>query len=126
MTEDTIINLAEQQQKKNSDEVMSISTNRSDAKRKVAEKEREMIKTRVSNCMEWIIRKLEKAEMAEVKKKGKTRGRGKPNKTPSGAEKRKAWPSVAASSTPINTAVDVKFEHMGRMRNIDLVSMMNK
>ena len=34
--------------------------------------------------------------------------------------------AVAASSTPINTAVYVKFEHMGRMRNIDLGSMMNK
>ena len=33
---------------------------------------------------------------------------------------------MAASSTPINTAVDVKFNHMGRMRNIDLDSMMNK
>ena len=33
---------------------------------------------------------------------------------------------MAASITPINTAVDVKFEHMGRMRNIDLGSMMNK
>ena len=85
-----------------------------------------MIKTRVSNCMEWIIRKLEKAEMAEAKKKGKTRGRGKSNKNPSGAGKRKARPAVAVSSTPIKTAVDVKFEHMGRMCNIDLGSMMNK
>ena len=33
---------------------------------------------------------------------------------------------MAASITPINTAVDVKFDHMGRMRNIDLGSMMNK
>ena len=37
-----------------------------------------------------------------------------------------ARPAVAASSTPIDTAVDIKFEHMGRMRNIDLGSMMNK
>ena len=43
---------------------MSIATSRADAKRKVAEKEREMIKIRVSNCMEWILRELEKAEMA--------------------------------------------------------------
>ena len=100
LTEDTMIKLAEEQQQKHSDEVMRIATNRADAKRKVAEKEREMIKTRVSNCMEWIIRKLEKAEMAEVKKKGKARGRGKSNKTPSGAGKRKARPDVADSSTP--------------------------
>ena len=64
--------------------------------------------------------------MAEVKKKGKARGRGKSNKTPSGAGKRKARPDVADYSTPINTSVDVKFEHMERMRNIDLGSMMNK
>ena len=76
--------------------------------------------------MEWIIRKQEKAEMAEVKKKGKARGRGKSNKTPPGAGKRKARPDVSASSTPINTELYVKFEHMGRMRNIDLGSMMNK
>ena len=76
--------------------------------------------------MEWIIRKLEKSEMEEVKKKGKAIGRGKSNKTPSGAVKRKARPDLDDSSTPINTAVDVKFEHMGRMRNIDLGSMMNK
>ena len=92
---------------------MSIYTNRAYAKRKVAEKESEMIKNRVRNCMEWIIRKLEKAEMAEAKKKGKTRGRGKSNKNPSGAGKRKARPAVAVSSIPTNTAVDVKFEHMG-------------
>ena len=85
-----------------------------------------MIKTRVINCMEWIVRNLEKAEMTEVKKKGKARGRGKSNKTPLGAGKTKARPSVADSSTPINTSVDVRFEHMGRMRNIDLGSMMNK
>ena len=64
--------------------------------------------------------------MSEVNKKGNARGRGKLNKTPSGAGKRKARQAVAANSTPINTAVDVKFEHMGRMRNIDLGSMMNK
>ena len=85
-----------------------------------------MIKTRVSNCMKLIIRNLEKAEMAEVKKKGKARGRGKSNKTALGAGKSKARPAVADSITPINTAVDVKFEHMRRMRNIDLGSMMNK
>ena len=126
MTEDTMIKLAEEHQQKHSDEVMMIATSRADAKRKAAEKEREMIKTRVRNCMDWIIRKLEKAEMAEVKKKGTARGRGKSNKTPSGAGKSKARPAVAASSTPINTAVDVKSDHMGRMRNIDLISMMNK
>ena len=76
--------------------------------------------------MEWIIRKLEKSEMAEVKKKGKSIGRGKPNKTPSDAGKRKARPAVAASNTHINISVDLKFEHVGRMRNIDLGSMMNK
>ena len=38
----------------------------------------------------------------------------------------KARPAMAVSSTPINTSVDVKFEHMGRMRNIDLGSTMNK
>ena len=105
---------------------MRISTNRADAKRKIAEKEREMIKARVSNCMEWIIRELDKAEMAEVRKKGKARGRGKSNKTSSGAGKRKTSLALAASITPINTAVDVKFEHMERMRNIDLGNMMNK
>ena len=126
MTEDKMIRLAGEQQQKHSDEVMRIATNRADAKRKVAEKERDMIKTSVSNCMEWIIRKLEKAEMVEVKKKGKARGRGKSNKTPSGAGKSKARPAVTDSIKPINTAVDVKFEHMGRMRNIDLGSLMNK
>ena len=60
-----------------------------------------MIKNRVSNCMEWIIRKLENSDMAEVKKKGKTIGRGKSNKTPSGAGKRKSRPDVDAYSTPI-------------------------
>ena len=64
MTEDTMIKLAEEQQQKHSDEFMRIATNRAYAKRKVAEKERETIKTRVSNCMEWIIRKLEKADMS--------------------------------------------------------------
>ena len=126
MTEDIMIKLAEEKQQRHSYEVMRNATNRADAKRKVAEKERETIKTRVSNCMEWIIRKLEKADMAEVKKNGKARGRGKSNKNPSGAEKRKMSPAVAASSTTINTAVDVKSEHMGRIRNIDLGSMMNK
>ena len=61
LTEDTMIKLSEEKQQKYSDEVMRISTNRADAKRKVTEKEREIIKTIVSNCMEWIIRKLEKA-----------------------------------------------------------------
>ena len=42
-----MIKLADAQQKKHSDEVMRISTKRADAKRKVAEKEMEMIKTRV-------------------------------------------------------------------------------
>ena len=41
-------------------------------------------------------------------------------------EKIKARPAVDYSSTPINTSVDIKFEHMGGMRNIDLGSMMNK
>ena len=77
MTEDTMINLDEEKQQNHSDDVMRIATSRADAKRKAAEKEREMIKTRVSNCMEWILRDLEKAEMASVKKKGKARGRGK-------------------------------------------------
>ena len=62
-----------------------------------------MIKTRVSNCMEWIIRKLEKSEMAEVKKKSKAIGRGKSNKTPSGAGKKgrqgQMWLLIAHPST---------------------------
>ena len=33
---------------------------------------------------------------------------------------------MAASSKPIITSVDLKFEHTGRMRNTDLGSMMNK
>ena len=59
--------------------------------------------------------------MAEVKKKGKAIGRGKSNKTPSGAGKRKSRPAVDAYSTPINTAVDVKFEHMGGYVTLTLV-----
>ena len=87
LTEDKMIKLAEEQQQKHSDEVMRIATNRAYANMKVSEKERKMIKTRVSNCMELITRKLEKAEMAEVKKNGKARGRGESNKNPPGAVK---------------------------------------
>ena len=58
LTEDKMIKLDEEQQQQHSDEFMRISTNGADAKSKVSEKEREIIKTRVSNCMEWIIRKL--------------------------------------------------------------------
>ena len=58
-----MIKMADEQLQNHSDEVIRIATNRADAKRKVADKEREIIKTRVRNCMEWIIRNLDKAEM---------------------------------------------------------------